>query len=837
MVDFKSLGGGKGSGSETDPRKIFQHIIKPDGVNELYASQAEVLDLWYSQRAQRDNIIKLPTGGGKSITGLLLAQSSLNELKSPVLYVTPNNQLNEQIEDEAKRFGLRAARYEGAKAGIPAEFLNAEAIGIASYNSVFNGLSKFGTIDRPGEVGALGAIIFDDAHAAFESVWDSFSFDITAERHKDLYHEIGAIFRNSFRQLNRVHTFDDVIAGKEYFVLDVPYWAWLEKTDQVAAAINSFDPNNVDPWSWVHLRDELHICQCLISKRSISIVPLLPSVDRSLAFSRSSRRIYMSATIADDSELIRTFGVAIKHIEKPITAASLAGVGERMILAPALIPNSPGSKPDILIDSLIHSVRASGKNTAILTPSFHSANSWQGKASVPKNGDETVSLIDSLKKQKGVAAVLPRRYDGVDLPGETCRLLIMDGLPFGSSNYDEWRINTLAYGSSSSTLAQRIEQAIGRGSRGTSDHCVVVLSGSDLTTWVGRAENHKYLSAATEKQLKMGLEVSRAVESSTDFNETAWKCLNRDPDWRAYHADQLGQAALAVTTDSTRLSVFHHERSGIDSLRTRQFSGALSEFELAIDVADDAALKGWFHQLKARTYFAQGESAKSESSQVKAYNLNRNLTAPLGQVAVETMLPPADQGLAVVAQIEGFLHSGIALASFEDTVSMLVAISSANQFEQSLMKLFQWLGLGATRPDKDYKEGPDVLVLGPDGTALVIEAKSRRKSQGRLTKTMHNQVLAHEEWYKNNYIGAGPPARIIIHPNKIAESNAGAQTTFAMTFPDIGDLVQRAREMLSRVGKAVEGARGDVAAQAIIDLDLTPAQIISHLERFELSSN
>lgn len=42
----------------------------------------------------------------------------------------------------------------------------------------------------------------------------------------------------------------------------------------------------------------------------------------------------MSATIADDSELIRSFGVAKQSIETVIKNRSLAGIGERMIFLP-----------------------------------------------------------------------------------------------------------------------------------------------------------------------------------------------------------------------------------------------------------------------------------------------------------------------------------------------------------------------------------------------------------------------------------------------------------------------------------------------------------------------
>ncbi len=53
----------------------------------------------------------------------------------------------------------------------------------------------------------------------------------------------------------------------------------------------------------------------------------------------------MSATIADDSEIVRTFGASQTAIAKPVTSESLAGVGERMILVPGVM--KLGSTPNL----------------------------------------------------------------------------------------------------------------------------------------------------------------------------------------------------------------------------------------------------------------------------------------------------------------------------------------------------------------------------------------------------------------------------------------------------------------------------------------------------------
>ena len=44
----------------------------------------------------RDIVIKLNTGGGKTLVGLLIAQAIINERQGPVLYLCPTGQLQGQ---------------------------------------------------------------------------------------------------------------------------------------------------------------------------------------------------------------------------------------------------------------------------------------------------------------------------------------------------------------------------------------------------------------------------------------------------------------------------------------------------------------------------------------------------------------------------------------------------------------------------------------------------------------------------------------------------------------------------------------------------------------------
>ena len=108
MVDFDSLRQKGGGEKPIDPDRDLPAFPKPPEIKDLYTSQAQVLEAWFKTRTSRDIVVKLHTGGGKTLVGLLVAQSSLTELREPAVYLTPNNQLVQQALTRAKASGIPA---------------------------------------------------------------------------------------------------------------------------------------------------------------------------------------------------------------------------------------------------------------------------------------------------------------------------------------------------------------------------------------------------------------------------------------------------------------------------------------------------------------------------------------------------------------------------------------------------------------------------------------------------------------------------------------------------------------------------------------------------------
>ncbi|MFC6648315.1 hypothetical protein [Paenibacillus rhizoplanae] len=150
----------------------------------------------------------------------------------------------------------------------------------------------------------------------------------------------------------------------------------------------------------------------------------------------------MSATIADDSEIIRTFDANPDSLNHPLQSRSLAGISERMALIPELM------KFEFKRDHVEKLIQWTANNkklgTVVLVSSDEAAKKWSDIATVAKGSEEVERLVARLQNGEITGPIVfANRYDGIDLPGDSCRVLVMNGLPSGASNYELFRASTL----------------------------------------------------------------------------------------------------------------------------------------------------------------------------------------------------------------------------------------------------------------------------------------------------------------------------------------------------------------------------------------------------------
>lgn len=839
MVDFTKLEAPTVVRPPTSPRDIFQQLPRPKGVGDLYVSQAEVLDRWSTLRSKRrDTIVKQPTGGGKTLIGLLIAQSLLNETQMPILYLAPTRQLVKQILSEAERFGIEVVEYLGGQGGgLPREFLASRKVCITTYNALFNAKSVFGTTQRAMQGVELGGVILDDAHAAFDILRDCFTTEIKRKDNERSFLEIVTTFSADFLAISKKGTLEEILQGRDDGVLEVPYWSWQKHLEKLRPLITPVASEKC-PFVWPLIRDELAHCHVLVSKDAVSITPWLPLIDKFPSFDGCKNRVFMSATIADDSELIRAFGVSKECVLEPAASNSLAGVGERMILVPELMPLPKGTAPQELTESLLKFAKQSGLNALVLVPSMASMKKWEGLCTRVETRDQVEDVVSRLRSGETLSPiVLANRYDGIDLVGDACRILILSGIPAGFSDYDKFRSGQLFGGAIGTTLAQRIEQGIGRGARGAGDYCVVLLDGNQLVSWIGRKEYARHLTSATLQQIKIGETVSGAVKSSEEFVNTAKQCLEQDAGWKKYYAHFMASAAVPEAPDESVINIALSERRAFESVRQGNYILAIQALDAGIEHAKERRLRGVLLQWRARVLNESGDVEGAQVIQAKAHACNRQLMKPLQTPNYERLKRPSAQSSQICALFDGYTNPLSLVREVEAELVPLFSICSSSQFEEAVRYLGVCLGFNSERPEQ--KLGPDNLWVTTSDVDFVIEVKSNKQPDTPLKKEEAGQLHVSLEWYRTQYPDS-PVVGVIVHHNSVATENAIAKEAFVLTVSELRKLAADVKGLLLELSRSGLDKQTmlRLCDEQLLALSLTPALIVkTRLGRFRHASS
>ena len=103
----------------------------------------------------------------------------------------------------------------------------------------------------------------------------------------------------------------------------------------------------------------------------------------------------------------------------------------------------------------------------------------------------------------------------------------------------------------------------------------------------------KLLTNSTRAQLEIGTEVSRSIDSPTEFARTILRCFERDKDWIEYHAEQLAELAEEQPPRDLELARAAVCRKALRHLRDGYHDKALSaltDFEGAQPAVGDEAV-------------------------------------------------------------------------------------------------------------------------------------------------------------------------------------------------------------------------------------------------------
>lgn len=814
MVDFGSLIDIEEDYSEINPRDIFESLPKSSRINNLYDTQAEILRRWFEEaRGKNDVVIELNTGGGKTLVGLLIALSTMRETGEGVLYLVDNKQLANQVVSQAMELGIPAKPYSG-RASLSADFFNGETILVGAYQALFNGKSVFGVLDSGVTPVPLGGIIVDDAHASLDALKQSFALAIPYEGGQTLYKSVLSEFKSAFDAIDRTTTYTEFFDGVGNAIIEIPYEYWLDVSERVSKKIGDAWAKQRDEESplggsllfhWPLIKDNLKYCQVVVSGDRITISALYPLLHMIPSFRNARRRVFMSATITDYGDMVRAYDLRGLTEEAIISLRTVSGVGRRMVLA---IPDGVLSSPEF--KRLIEKEVELGHGVVRLAPRSGLEFPWfeTEEVSGHEQVDAAVKQLRDGLSAKPVSFI--NRYNGIDLPEDACRVLVVHDLPSSCDDVDALMSRYLS-GSriASQRVAQRIEQGVGRGVRGASDHCVVLLVGFPLQDWMKNKRNREHFSPSFCKQLEIGETICKQLESSQDYCDAMLQDIDSDDEWKRFHASRLarqlprdvgsclGDSFKGACLERKAFAGWLEHQNGKASIRLEK--GA-SEYDA------DPSYRGWLLSVASRIAYDGGDTAAATRLLDEAHSLNREIKNAHLVRPSEVPRWAQKQAESMIAYMDA--HEGPArlLQNHDGNAASLDFSADHNQFEDALEKLGAYLGFESRRADRNGL-GPDVFWLSlEENLGLVIEAKNEKGQDTPLHKEEAGQLRTARDWLMQAY----PEMEVLgvsIHPNDSADKNASAGNLLVLTPERLDQLIEHFRYVLRAMAEAPANER------------------------------
>ena len=412
-----------------------------------------------------------------------------------------------------------------------------------------------------------------------------------------------------------------------------------------------------------------------------------------------------------------------------------------------------------------------------LTRSFKNSKDWEQYGALVATSQTIESEIQKLRDGHCERTlVIANRYDGIDLPDQACRLLIIDSRPWTENLVDQYVESVRPESDLVATrLARTIEQGLGRSVRGEKDYCVFIITGPDLVRYITQKDTMRFLSSQTRAQIQIGLDVAEYAKDDADdevsmkeLSDIVRQCLKRGEDWKAFYVERMDE--VQPESDGNKLlAQLSMELDAEKSFIRGAVDEATATVQSYIDTSEpDEAETGWYLQHMARYKRALSE-IDADKLQQAAHARNGYLLKPRnGMTFKQLNVVNQKRTSNIINWVGQFTTYADLLVALTDVLDGLSFGVRADRFERAWDNVGEILGFEHDRPDKIWKEGPDNLWGLAQNSFLVVECKNQVElTRSYINKHETAQLNGSIAWFQEKYKGARCFNVMIIPTHKV----------------------------------------------------------------------
>lgn len=509
---------------------------------------------------------------------------------------------------------------------------------------------------------------------------------------------------------------------------------------------------------------------------------------------------------------------------------------------------------------LVGDLLALAKKRLVLTQDNDSANQIADRIGVPvaerfTAKDSDAGIQPFIDAETGTL-LAPNRYDGMDLAADTCRMVLMAGLPTASHLQDQFLEAKLR---ASEVLHERIRtrvlQGAGRCTRGPKDWAVVVVAGEDILRFLSRTEVKKSLPVELQAEITFGLKQSQAP--ADDLLYLAESALDQDKIWQEDAEPELAKLRReAVRAPQTNVA----ELAGSTAREVRAWTYAWqqdweSAARTAVEVFENLkapALRPyralWAYLGSAWSALASTDDA-SPAALRSADLLRKAHHAAVGTTWLKEVQPlpsatydsdPVDEESvgSVIALLKGRMGSP---ARFDRESSAMLANLNQQEsikYEQGLVGLGELLGAESFKPPGKGRADA-AWIWG--SLWITVEAKSEQDSEGMLSMEYVRQTNTQLASLTADREVEAPPQEsisVVVTPRSVVDPDAvpiAASHVYLATPKLALDIAHDSVRAWKELRGIARGVSGDVlhadVARVLWEHRVLPTQVRERLSR------
>lgn len=750
---------------QVDIEDLFKDLKNRSAdIKGLLSYQADILRQYYENYTKSSDVsLELPTGSGKTLVGLLIAEWRRKILGERVLYLCPTKQLAYQVRKHSKEYDIATRVFVGSKKDYDRkelmQYRSAKVIAISTYSGLFNA--------SPG-INDPQTIVLDDAHGGETYISSMWSLNVSRQNEPELFSKIVEKFEKDIpaNLVGLIHSSSrSRIPLKTEKVSLGAFYRRLEDLRSLLDSEISNLSNSELYFPWVAIREGLQACHIYITQDDILIRPYIPPTLTHKPFADANQRVYMSATLGRGGELERITGIReITRIPTPKTYLSRS-IGRRLFVFPDISGDSSS-----YISWVAHRLSLADRTLA-LCPNQYEAKKFKeicDSCSPKPDVFDARDIEEDLKPFTGSVhsvLLLANRYDGIDLPHGICRQVILDGLPSRTNLQETFLEERLGLDILlRERIKTRIEQASGRCTRSDTDSAAIIMLGHRLLDFCVRKENQKIFHPEIRAEIRYALEQQNTL-GELDAMLTSF--MKKDQYWNEAEqniAELRSSEELPDTSATDILSaVVKAEVDFAYAMWVQDYEKAVASGQKVVDglsgnkvtpyralwclfVAGAAYVQSKIDGKFEKVVVDYASRAKEACKIVSWFPHELKSMLPERKAVEEISDIQARQVEAIVELLCKLGPTGPRFLKEISKVQDLLKAKEPNDFDRGLVELGNMLGFTSWKPPENA--APDCVWQLGYKLLFVFEGKSDESSETGISVQNCRQASGHVDWAK-----------------------------------------------------------------------------------------